>query len=91
MENLKIMEALTEKGIVKHAVRDNLKEQVTNNFFENWDLQKDGSLTMDLVQNTGGEIIRARVQLTISAKQDFKSRSGSRTTETETVEIPSLF
>lgn len=91
MENLKIMEALTEKGIVKHAVRDNLKEQVTNNFFEDWDLQKDGSLTMDLVQNTGGEIIRARVQLTISAKQDFKSRSGSKATETETVEIPSLF
>ena len=90
MENLKVMEVLTKKGIVKHAVRDNLKDQVIAEFFEDWVLQNDNSLTKDLVRDTGGEIIRARVQLTISAKQDFKSRSGTAKKE-ENVEIPSLF
>lgn len=90
MENLKVMEVLTKKGIVKHAVRDNLKDQVIAEFFEDWVLQDDNSLTKDLVKDTGGDIIRARVQLTISAKQDFKSRSGT-TKKEENVEIPSLF
>lgn len=86
----KVIPALTEKGNLKNVVRDNLKKQATKKFFQDWTLENDGSFTYDLVEDTSGRMIKARVQLSISALDTYSTKS-SKKVEEEEIKIPSLF
>ena len=83
---------LTEKGMVKAAVRENLKEQVMASEINlnDWELANDNTLLMPLVQDVNGQTVSARIALTITAKEEFYTEKKKEQKE-EKVEIPKLF
>ncbi len=87
---MKKIDGLTETGRVKVAVREALKKQVQDKFFADWETENDGSLSLALVQDRNGTPIKVRVQLTITAQEEFAVK-GSKKKEVEEVEIPTLF
>ena len=82
---------LTEKGLVKVAVRENFKKQVlaTDINLGDWELANDNSLIMPIAQDLGGETIYARVQLTITAQDTFYTGK-KKVKDDEVVEVPKL-
>lgn len=92
MEKMKLkkMDALTEKGFLKAVVRDGLKDQFEEKYLQELTKQKDGSYTLDLVEDTSGKVIRAWVKVSITAKEDFDPKGKAKTEEKEIV-VPQIF
>ena len=75
-KEMKRIDALTETGLVKVAVRNGLKPAVESKYFNEelgWIEANDGSYLMPLVEDLSGATVYARVQVTITAKDEFST------------------
>lgn len=82
---------LTEKELVKVAVRENFKKQVmgTDINLDEWEVANDNSLIKPIAQDLGGKTIYARIQLTITAQDKFYTGK-KKVKDDEVVEVPKL-
>ena len=85
---LRVIDALTEKLVVKQAVREALKTQVENEYLADFEKQQDNSYTLDLVQDTTGKVLKAKITMTITTATDFAKKGSKKKTE---VVVPDLF
>lgn len=70
---MKKIDALTETGKVKPAVREGLRAAFNEKHFEDWQVANDGSFLVPLVEDLSGAPIYARVQVTITAQNEFST------------------
>ena len=85
------LEASTPSGkYVKGAVRESMKAQVVQEKLQGWIEQDDGSYTLPLaIDKKTGNVISARVEFSISMKQDFSSKK--KVEKKEAQAVPNLF
>lgn len=94
MSEIKKINALTAKGLIKKAVRAGLVPQVREKLLaDGWVERESNNFTLDLVEDeTTGAVVKAAIKLTISTKGDFTEKKATKKkVDSDPVEIPSLF
>ena len=88
---LPVFEASTPSGkYVKGAVRESMKKQVVGEKLHGWIEQNDGSFTLPLaVDKETNNVISARIEFSISMKQDFEGKKTAA--KKDEANVPSLF